>query len=180
MSACNPIHRKTLADDNQFGFTCPVFKANTAIKPCIELRDRFWRGERPEVRRGCQAAMEASKCPIVHVIDQMIIKGNDPYYSATPKLGTLDPDILARVSPVLVRPEIMDKHNISEREREILLKANEDAAKGVKNVTKYAKPRRKPSAPAMATVPETKPDVTVEAAEKGDMTAAINAAGEAQ
>lgn len=177
MRPVNPVHNKTLSSDNQFAFTCPIFKANTAIRACLELRERFWRGERPEVRRGCQAAMECSKCPIVHVMDRMIMTGEDLYFSETPKLGTLRPEILTRMAPVLVRTEIMDKHRVSERERELLLKANADAAHGVRNVTKYTKPRRKPSAPAMTAVPETQSDATVEAATTGDMTAAINSAG---
>lgn len=168
---CNASNKLTLSPDNQFAFECPVFETNVKIAPCFELRDRVWRGEKLGIRRGCQAAMASNKCPINHILKRMVLTGDDPYGSKTAKLGRLSDDILKRIAPVVVIDAHMRDYGCTDRERELLIAANERASKAGTGKT-FTRPRRKkaettahPAAPA-----------TESAAETGDMTAALNAA----
>lgn len=172
---------KTYEPTNQFQFVCPIFKATTKIASCIALRDIFWRGDRPEQRKGCQCVMESGKCPIPVVVSRITREQNDPYYSDTPKVGALEDDILDRIAPVLTMDKTINKHAMSEGERKLILKANEDARAGVRP---ERQPKRRAAVVKMDDVKETlSPAETdaselVKAAQSGDMSAAVNAAME--
>lgn len=118
--------RRTLMATNQFQFVCPIFKVTAKIADCFRLRDLVWKGNKPEVRRGCQTCMRASKCPINNILHDMIRDGSDPYHSDTPVVGKLERHVLDRIAPILVieswiHPECTPK------ERELILQANAEA-----------------------------------------------------
>lgn len=171
---------KTLSPENQFKFTCPIFRVETKISACFSLRDHFWRGERPPVRVGCQCAMDAGKCPIPVVLNRMIREGTDPYHSVEPRVGKLDYDVLDRISRVLVTDATMKRYPLSAGETGLLLRANEDARNGVLSAPKKSRREER----VVETLPDvapaektTKSDASelMKAAASGDMTAAINA-----
>ena len=117
----------TLSPNNQFKFVCPVFKVETKIATCFKLRDMVYMGKRPEQRVGCQVCIHTSKCPVPHILNEMVRTGDDPYYSATEKAGQLHPRHVARIARIQVLPKYLEAWPVSEKERALLLKANEDA-----------------------------------------------------
>jgi hypothetical protein len=163
---------KTLAPDNQFRFKCPVFNVETRIAACFKLREEVWRGDQPPVRRGCQCAMRAGKCPINRILNAMRRSDRDPYYSAQPKLGSLDSEILDGIAPVLVRVETFDQFALNDAERRHLIDANANATPIGANRKTYRAPKREkaasPAAPATTSAAE-------QAATTGDLSAAISA-----
>ncbi len=138
---------KTLSPNNKFTFTCPIFGAEVAIAGCFQLRDLVWKGDRPGVRRGCQAAMSASKCPIHHILTDMMRRGTDPYHSDVPKHGSLEQAHLDHIAPILVREATIMEYDVVDRARELLREGNEKAHQGIvivsahKRVVPASKPR---------------------------------------
>lgn len=100
MSTTNPVI-KTYSPENAFSFTCPVFQATVEIRQCLLLRDLVYKGRRIEKRIGCQACMSASKCPIISLVQTMDEAG-DVYYSKEPRVGHLQPELLAHIAPIVV------------------------------------------------------------------------------
>ena len=187
--------RKTLDPLNQFAFVCPVFKAQTKIAACFMLRDLVWRGEKQPTRRGCQVAMHAGKCPINQIIKDMGRLDDDPYYSATVKVGTLRDDILDRIAPVLVPEGDIQRADLPTKETLALRACNEEAHDHAKNpIKKKHQRRRDPTQAEIDARAEPMPELTdsqrtigkaafekisavegLTAAKSGDMTAALNA-----
>jgi hypothetical protein len=166
--------KKTLAPENQALIECPVFKVNTRIATCFELRDMVWAGRRPEQRKGCQVALCADKCPINHIIKEMIAKDDDPYHATTPEVVPLRQSILDRIAPVLIMETTIDRGMVSDKERELLFKCNEETSAGVKL---RAAPRKRKAAEPISTVEEepAETSATIKAAISGDLSKAINA-----
>ncbi|WP_062120598.1 hypothetical protein [Aureimonas sp. AU40] len=171
---------KTLSDQNQFTFTCPIFDATTRMVSCMNLRELVWSGRRPEKRQGCQAALCAGKCPINNIIKRLGVGDyGDPYGSFEPKHGSLRREDLQRIRPVICDERDMKKYEVSARERELIATANDriDAAMKSAPRTKGAihiehdempAPRRKPSAPKAAAPAKAGPVAG------NDLTTAIN------
>lgn len=186
--AASHYRKKTLAPENQFRFVCPIFQAETKIATCFKVRDRVWRGEQFVERGGCQVCLSASKCPIVHVLNKMMRGEDDPYHSAEPKVGSLEPEILERISPILVLPFQMAGRELNDRERQLIEAANENARAGAKlrsarKGSEEPMPAPKKRAKTIA-APSTDATVKTEskvadAAVTGDFAAAINAAAKA-
>ena len=182
----NVVITKTLSPENEFRIRCPVFAAETKIADCFKLRDLVWRGEGPLVRQGCQCALIAGKCPIPVILTKMFRLKDDPYHSAEPKVGALDPEILDQTSSITITDTTMRRFALSPQEQKKLVEANENARSGQHQ--KQVKPRRQERVlEEMETVAETKVDVDqsrtvdtktdaiVEAAKSGDLSAAITA-----
>ena len=167
--------KKTLARENQACITCPVFNVESKLSACLVLRDEVWKGRRPDVRRGCQAALTDSKCPVYHLVKHMERTDDDPMHAAEPKNVPWPKEILERVGPVQVQERTMDKFGVSDRERQLLVAAND---------WKGAAPRARSSSARLEDVqsavpaPKPAPDATLTAASSGDMSAAINAAAQ--
>lgn len=185
MSVFTP--KLTLSPENQFTFTCPIFKANTKISACLKLRDLVWKGKKTEVRKGCQACLSASKCPIYWVMRDMTANGTDPYASTTPVQGALEPQILNHIAPIIVPSRTLDDFQVDGREREIIVALNASAGPATAdaiakaNKRRRSAPIRRSSSPAPEPVKLTSPtettpsrDKTVEAAMSGDMAAAVS------
>jgi hypothetical protein len=185
MASHTLMQRKTLSPENQAKIRCPVFPADVRISSCFELRDLVWRGEPPEVRRGCQAAMHADKCPINDIIKRMLREDCDPYHSSEPKVVPLDKKELDRIAPVLVLDGHMMQADVAPKERDLLLKANERAREGIK-VSRRSAPRKQAEASESYKLPSdafekiSAAEEVGKAAAAGDMTAAINAETQAQ
>lgn len=179
---------KTLSDDNQFVFVCPIFDSQTKISSCMTLREMVWMGKPPEVRKGCQMCMRANKCPMNNIIWDMIRHpGFDPYWSAQPKLGKLQEKHIAQIERVIINEKdlerAIDNGRISPAEAQKMGRANQAARntanKNVRNAAdialvevKHAEPERK-----TGTLVKEVSD-TMKAAISGNMSAAVNAAME--
>jgi hypothetical protein len=172
------FERKTLSPENEFRFRCPIFPADVKIADCFKLRDMVWRGEGPNVRQGCQCAMNAGKCPVPNILKRMVRDGSDPYHSDAPKVGKLLHEDLEKIGSVLVIDSQMRRYGLSAAEEKHLVLANEAARKH----KPISKPRRVERV-VMDEVPAAKvetatPDAVVAAAASGDLSAAITAASE--
>lgn len=130
-----PTVYESLQHDNQFRFTCPVFNAETRMGACTELRDKVYMGQTVEKRLGCQAAMRCGKCPAAEMVSQYCFNKtwkNDHHGSMTPKQGKLMKPLLEKVLRVSMRDSVMNGFGITEKERELLLTANERIAQQLK------------------------------------------------
>jgi hypothetical protein len=161
------MHSKTLSPENQFRFKCPVFNAETKIASCFALRDAVARGDRVDVRQGCQVAMHSSKCPIPFILKRMVREGSDDYHATDATLRKLRDVDLDKVAPVLVLKSEMDRFALNSKEQQALLQANDLARHRAGHAT--SKPHHTKSSHAV------KKDKTIEAATTGDLSAAINA-----
>lgn len=182
--APNYAPKKTLMETNQFVFTCPVFPTKTKIAACFALRELVWRGDKPEVRKGCQMCMRAGKCPINGILWDMIRTPDyDPYHSDVPKEGKLNEKHIAMIERTVVPEKMLeralDKGEISDMEAKLMRASNNEArktaSKGVRNPQEMSLvdvkvERKKGDKPAT----ETLIDATILAASTGDMAAAVN------
>ena len=160
---------------NQFTFECPVFHAKTKIAACWELRELYARAERPAVRKGCQVALECGKCPMTAIMWKNVRSGKDPYIAADDSVRKISDDILERISPVLIRHEVMRKYDLSPAEHQKLTEANASAGKFVASKrTRSTQTAKMEDVPVEAAKPAT-PKADFTAAATGDMAAAINA-----
>jgi hypothetical protein len=182
----------TLSDENQFEFTCPIFNTDVKMAGCMLLREKKWMGQGPAIRRGCQAAMTACKCPAAAIVDQ-INYGRFPdgvpdnYGSKTPVKGKLRADILERILRPMVLTKTVDDFGVSPAERTLLLSANDRIAAQLKSAPagegKYVArnaslgetvtERRRPVR-TRTEAPKPANDTLADAARTGDMAAAIN------
>lgn len=186
---------RSLEYTNQFSFVCPIFGAETKIGVCMLLRDRVWRGDKPEVRKGCQACLVSSKCPMIAVIKGAQIKNEDFYYSATPRLGNLRSHHVDAIRATIVPDNTMERIGVPTNERMIILAANglKGVLKGKVDAGKHAveiddmegeepivaritiKQQRENREAAASSATKTT-DAITSAAQTGDMSAAINEA----
>lgn len=172
-------------DGNQFSFTCPIFNVETKMSACVTLRNKVWRGERPEVRKGCQACMKSGKCPaekIMHKVAFNLDYFATEYTAATPTTGKLHAEVLERILPIMVLEKTMERIGVSAKERQLILSSNERIAKMLGGAPKKAARQvAPPPKKAKAVKPKVKPrsdDNVNQAAASGDLSAAINQGGE--
>lgn len=167
---------------NQFSFVCPIFNVSTKMAACVKLRTMVYRGQGPEVRKGCQACMASNKCPAIHAVNSMIYgkeKAEFPYVSPTPVEGKLRADILERIAPVVVQSAHLQKFSVPASEVALIQTANERIIKQLGGAPKQGgKTGGSKMSSARRAKSETAPVQTSvqQAAATGDLTAAINAA----
>ena len=181
---------KTLSETNQFVFSCPVFNVNTKIAACFELREQVWRGNKLEVRKGCQVCMRTDKCPINHILKDMMRSSDiDPYHSDVMKVGKLQERHLAHIERITV-PErtieaAIERGELGQTEVKLIRQANENAkitaGKKIRNASEidlvlddvptYGRRKKQDDAPAEVAL-----DATIVAATTGDMSSALNEA----
>lgn len=177
---------ETLDPTNQFTFTCPVFNAETRISACIKLREKVWRGERVEVRMGCQACMSAGKCPTAHIVQRMAMSNaplEDSYAAREPRSGKLLANVLERILPVVVTESNLVRFGVSDVERDLIAGANDRILKQLGSAPSERSTRttmrgsggRGLSRPKIIT-PEVQPITSAvnTAAATGDLSAAIS------
>lgn len=170
---------RTFLPSNEFRFKCPIFGSETKITHCFEIRDRWAKGQRPEVRQGCQACLSSNKCPVGHVLkDMQLGRESEPYYSATPVVGKLDPKILNRIASIRTMEQTFNQYPMPPAQRDAVLKANTtfavsetelEAMSGAAPKVRWNEQARPKAEPAVV-------DDVVAAAQRGDMAAAITKA----
>jgi hypothetical protein len=178
-------------DDNRnlFSFVCPIFEVTTKISMCFKLRELFWAGNKPEVRKGCQACMRAGKCPAAAIVSQRRPDGRswqDDYASDTPVVGKIRKDVLERIQ----RPIVVEAHYrefpVSDAERLKIESSSDRIGKMIgaaplptTDGPSYSRNFAETAAPKKPRKSAPKADNTNkinEAAASGDLAAAINAA----
>jgi hypothetical protein len=161
---------------NQFEFVCPIFNVQTKMRLCMTLRELFWMGKKPDVRKGCQACMRSSKCPAAAIVNKISYSSQRPapdeYGSTQPVVGKLRKDILERILLPIVLERTMDEFGVPEPERQMIRTSSDRIAKMV-----GAAPIDGEDRPATRAAPakKTKSTVNRAAAASGDLAAAVNA-----
>lgn len=178
---------QTLSETNQFSFKCPIFGVDTKMATCVKLRSLVWRGVKPPQRKGCQACMEAGKCPAAHVVQKMAMSGHrtpqpDTYASDQPVKGKLRRDLLEKILPVMVLHGTLVQSGASKEEIKLINSSNAritemipSAPQGQGKTKTKARIAARTSATLEAVKPEQKNrEVVTQAAQSGDMAAAIS------
>lgn len=165
---------KTLSPGNLACIECPNFKVEVELRGCLFLHQQHMVGKRLEKRRGCQALMASSKCPVWHIL-QEIRRGEDPYHSAERKKVRLSDHVLKRIAPITPQQVHLDRYSVPQAEVDRILASHSEMLKGLHLADGEARPKRK----AKLLEPEATP-TDLSAAEKGDMAAAVNAAMKGQ
>lgn len=179
-------------ENNKAMIHCPVFDAKTKVSACETLRYRVWRGENPEVRKGCQACMRTGKCPVAKIIDRMNYEKGyraEEYVAAEPVEVKLEKWVLERIRPTIVPDNAVQQHGASAPETKLILTANERidkmmgsaptvAKKATRVVSSSKAVSRKTTKAATNTLDPVKTDASADAraaaARSGDLGAAIN------
>jgi hypothetical protein len=163
--------------DNLFQFECPVFKLNVQARICFKVHETFMKGQPHPKRPGCNACLSANKCPIHYMIKEAIRTQKEAYFSTTPTVGSLSQEIISDVMPVMVLERDLKRFGCSANE----IAAIEAATMPRSELAKIETGKRRKRAAAVSRGSATHKasattDATVEAATRGDMTAAINEA----
>jgi hypothetical protein len=128
-------HYVTLDESiNQFEFVCPVFNVQTKMRHCTKLRDLVYSGARPDVRKGCQACISASKCPAAEIVRRISYgKGQvpDDYGSRTSVVGKLRKDVLEKIHRVIVMERTLNEFAVPDAERQLIDGASDRIGKMV-------------------------------------------------
>ena len=179
---------------NQFQFVCPIFEVTTKISQCFKLRELFWRGEKPEVRRGCQVCMRAGKCPAAAIVSKRYPIGKswqNDYASDTPVVGKLRKDILERIHrPIVADCYYREFPDVSPAEREKINGASDRIGKMIgaaplpsddgpsysRNFAESPTPRKARKAAPKPANKNAETNTVGDAAASGNLAAAINAA----
>lgn len=169
---------RTYSPKNEVRITCPVFGSEQRLADCLELEQQVARGKRSPERKGCQACLSSSKCPTYWIIRNIQRTGDDPYWSAEPKLVPLKGEILDAVAPIQVRDDHINYHQVEGEELEAIRAANEAASSGAR-----ARTSRKVAPVKLAAVQKEEPKKAVsssvmDAAISGDLSAAVTKAVE--
>ena len=176
---------KTFAPDNQYQIICPLFGATVKVADCNKLHNQWMRGQGPEVRKGCQAAMSCSKCPMIHVIREVDFRSDsDPYHSAEPRVGRLSDFVMKAIAPIIVPQSTLNHRAYADmlpRHRELLVECSgldgfkKLKGKGDLKLEDLKGPSRTSTRAKSPAVVEA-PSATQTSAVTGDLTAALNAA----
>jgi hypothetical protein len=115
MAHFDPIPSYSL--ENRYSITCPIFGANVEIRGCFHLRDLLWANKAPPTRRGCQACLHDSKCPIPRIVREVTHTGVDPgYFSKTEKQGALHARHVEPIRNIIVMDATLKRYHVSESE----------------------------------------------------------------
>lgn len=177
----------TLSLTNKARINCPIFDTQVNVASCVALRDKVWRGEHIDVRRGCQACMRCSKCPVAELVSKICFGSDYPdnLASTEPKLIALSEDVLRRIENVVVLDNIMNHLGVPDIERQLidssrsriekaLAKApSSDKNKVVFSATKRSSNKTKRVNTIKNATENNKQDLK-SAAIRGDLSAAIN------
>lgn len=180
------LHFKTLLPTNQATFNCPIFDATTRVAGCVLLRDKLYRGDHIETRKGCQACISASKCPMAAIVSKMAFGKSDvgdDMGDLEPRTARLPADILGAIMPIMVMDTTLTRFRVSDGERLLIATANiriEKQLLTAPKTSKYPASYHRPtSASAIMTTPvaaKVTPAETAaqKAAATGDLSGAIN------
>lgn len=98
----------TLSLTNKARINCLIFDTQVNVASCVALLDKVWRGEHIDVRRGCQACMHCSRCPVAELVSKICFGSDYPdnLASTEPKQIALSEDVLRRIKNVVVLDNI--------------------------------------------------------------------------
>lgn len=173
----------TLSPENQFRFVCPIFDTEVKFSQCMQVRDAVYSGKNLPVRKGCQACMHSSKCPVFEIVRSIAPERNTPddYGSTTPVVGKIRKDVLEKIAPIMVLPRTMENLGVSPAEQAMIESSSERIRKlagmapgpSAENSSSRAssKPSRKPATKKVAPQNDNKIN---EAAATGDLAAAVS------
>lgn len=192
MMITNYDAKKTLSPENQFHFACPIFGAETSMASCMTLHDMVWMGRKPDQRKGCQLCMKVNKCPVHHIIGDMMRTDSDPYHSVERKTGKLSDRHMAAIERILVSDKEIDTALENGRLSNMEAKKIREANQTTHELTASVKTRRDPNDMPLDDMPAVKyhrkPKIAdteapvgfsseiSNAAMTGDLSAALNAA----
>jgi hypothetical protein len=184
-----------LSPQNQFSFKCPIFDAETQMRACVRLRDKVYRGDRLETRRGCQACIKSSMCPAAEMVRRIAFGSQDATdhcASDEPKTGRLPADVLEKIAPVVVQDQYLRQLDVSPGEQAMIASARKRIeeqlqtaprtqveARGTRTASSgRPTPRSVAQKPAQRVTEAPAPNTTLinTAAATGDLAAALNAA----
>lgn len=178
----------TFSPRNQFIFTCPVFDTDVKMALCIRLRDKVYAGQRLDVRRGCQACVASSKCPVSEMLRCFSFSHgrlyDDGHGSVEPKKGKLQIHLLERTVNVVVQDVHLRQYDVPPNERALIASSRPRFLEQMKTApgTRTVSPDEFSDAPksrkgeTAKLAKRTKSRVNINhAAATGDMAAAINA-----
>lgn len=171
---------KTYSPKNEARIVCPVFNSETKLADCFSLEQQVARGRKPEDRKGCQACLHSSKCPIFWINREIRQTGNDPYYSAEPRVMSLKDSILDAIQPIVVQDRHINESGVGGDELTAIVAANDACAAGAK------RPKKAPAVKLASVKAEERTQSTAEsdevtkAALSGDMSAAVTRAAQAK
>jgi hypothetical protein len=171
---------KVFESNNEFRFNCPSLSVEVRLVDCLSLRDRVWRGDRPDERKGCQACMIGGKCAAAQIVKDAHMRRDRviDYHAAQAKVGALEPTLIASMRRVIIPPNLLDRHQVTDAER-AAIEANTGFDDRVVKTPRVdtsnwnqASAKVKPRSTTLAV----DDGVSVSAAISGDMSAAINRA----
>ena len=101
-------------------FNCPVVERDERFVTCAFKRHKHWRGE-DFASHDCKAAMNGSKCPVIHMLKKEYDAGEALFFDAETRLHKLSPDIIARIDKLILVPGQLDNLNLTDEQRTKLL-----------------------------------------------------------
>ena len=125
----------TLSTTNKAQVKCPIFNTTVNVASCVKLRDKVWRGEYVEARKGCQACMKCSKCPAAELVRKISFSHGDypdNLGSREPKTMKFSNDILSYIQRIVVIDKVMNRLGVSDVERQLIATANARIAEAIK------------------------------------------------
>lgn len=163
----------TLSLTNKARINCPIFDTQVNVASCVALRDKVWRGEHIDVRRGCQACMRCSKCPVAELVSKICFGSDYPdnLASTEPKLIALSEDVLRRIENVVVLDNIMNHLGVPDIERQLIESSRSRIEKALAKAPSSDKTKR---VNTIKNVTENNKQDLKSAAIRGDLSAAIN------
>jgi hypothetical protein len=97
----------SIKPDNKFRFLCPVIGEEARYMACVFRKHRKWRGESVDCG-ACSAAMDANKCPAIHMIDMEVPRHGETrsifYDPKGEKLYKIPPKVAERIENLVVLP----------------------------------------------------------------------------
>lgn len=182
-------HYLSVSMENRFSFTCPVFNQEVEMRGCVLVREKVYKGQSFEQRRGCQACVVGGKCPAAEIVKRIAFQTNDATdrcSSTEVKVGKLPADALERIRPTIIPESVLLRFSLSGSERKLIETANDRIDQQIATAPREQVAGRLTRAPATATpakrvsrstaAQKAPANETVSAATSGDMSAAINAA----
>lgn len=181
-------HFLTLSLTNRFAFTCPVMDAQVEMRTCVLLRDKVYKGQLVETRRGCQACISGGLCPAAELVRRIAFKAHtatDHCSSEEPKVGKLPADVLERIVATVVPDSALqhfavpDAETLRIKSARARIEAQIGAAPRAKVEGRITRSAAAPKQAAHSTEPKAAPKaepIINKAAATGDLAAALNAA----
>jgi hypothetical protein len=95
----------SIKPDNQFRFLCPVIGEEARYMACVFRKHRKWRGESVDCG-ACSAAMDANKCPAIHMIDMEVPRHGETrsifYDPKGDKVYKVPPKVMERIEKLVI------------------------------------------------------------------------------